>query len=140
MAAARAARGRSAIAPARTLKPVRFAHASERFLAGILDFYGIVWEYEPVEFALDWDEEGRPTAGFRPDFYLPGYGLFLELTTLRQRLVTKKNAKLRRLCELHPDLNIRILYRRDCASLELKAVLNAVEPAHRNDLPSTMAG
>ena len=109
-------------------------------MAGILDFYGIAWEYEPVEFALDWDEQGRPIAGFRPDFYLPEYGLFLELTTLRQRLVTKKNAKLRRLCELHPDLNIRILYRRDCASLELKAVLNAVEPARRNHLPSTMAG
>jgi hypothetical protein len=119
---------------------VRFAHSSERFLAEMLDFYGIDWVYEPVEFALDWDAEGRPTAGFRPDFYLPDHDLYLELTTLRQRLVTKKNAKVRRLCELHPGLNIRILYRKDCASLELKAVLNAVGPTGRATLPSTMAG
>ncbi|MGB9111932.1 MAG: hypothetical protein WCF24_04305 [Acidimicrobiales bacterium] len=119
---------------------MRFAHASERLLAEMLDFYGIAWDYEPVEFALDWDAEGRPVSGFRPDFYLPEHGLFLELTTLRQRLVTKKNAKLRRLCELHPELNIRILYRRDCASLELKALLGGFEPARSAHAPSTMAG
>ena len=116
---------------------MRFAHASERFLADVLDFYGIAWEYEPVEFVLSWDEEGRPTSGFRPDFYLSEYDLFLELTTLRQQLVTKKNAKVRRLCELHPSINIRMLYRRDCANLELKAILNARGPA---TLPSALAG
>jgi hypothetical protein len=119
---------------------VRFAHASERFLADVLDFYGIAWEYEPVEFTLEWDEQGRPTAAFRPDFYLPDHDLFLELTTLRQRLVTKKNSKLRRLCELYPELNVRILYRRDCASLELKAVLRAVGHDRSANVPSTMAG
>jgi len=120
---------------------VRFAHASERFLADMLDFYGVAWEYEPVEFVLSWDEEGRPASGFRPDFYLPEHDLFLELTTLRQDLVTKKNGKVRRLCELYPDLKIRMLYRRDCARLELKALLNAgdaLNPAEA--FPSTLTG
>ena len=120
---------------------MRFAHASERFLADMLDFYGVAWEYEPVEFVLSWDDSGRPTSGFRPDFYLPEHDLFLELTTLRQELVTKKNAKLRRLGELYPDLNIRMLYRRDCASLELKALLNAGDATQPSVLvPTAMTG
>ena len=90
---------------------------------------------------LSWDEGGRPTSGFRPDFYLPDYDLFLELTTLRQGLVTRKNAKLRRLCELYPDLNIRMLYRRDCANLALKAPPNGRgDPDAKGTFPSTMAG
>ena len=45
---------------------VRFAHESEQRFARILDFYGVEWEYEPVEFALDWDADGRPTVGLPP--------------------------------------------------------------------------
>lgn len=101
----------------------RFAHESERRLAQLLDFYGIEWEYEPVEFVLDWDLEGRPTSAFRPDFYLPEHQLFLELTTLRQDLVTRKNAKVRRLAALHPEISVKILYRRDYANLMLKVRL-----------------
>ncbi len=120
---------------------MRFAHSSEQFLADLLDFYGVAWEYEPVEFVLTWDEEGKPTSGFRPDFFLPEYDLFLELTTMRQGLVTKKNAKVRRLGELYPELNIRMLYRRDCATLELKALLNAQGAAASSPTwPSAMAG
>jgi hypothetical protein len=99
---------------------VRFAHRSERQLASLLDFYGIAWEYEPVEFALSWDERGEPTSGFRPDFYLPAYGTFLELTTLRQENVTKKNRKLHRLAELYPEVRVKIIYRRDFRRLALR--------------------
>jgi hypothetical protein len=60
---------------------------------------------------------------------------------MRQELVTKKNAKLRRLVELYPDLNIRMLYRRDCARLELKALLAAGgAPGPSATYPYTMAG
>lgn len=104
---------------------VRFAHESEHRLAELLDFYGITWEYEPVEFILDWDETGRPSAAFRPDFYLPDHDLYLELTTLRQELVTRKNHKVRRLGELYPDIQVKILYRRDYANLVLKARLGS---------------
>ncbi len=98
----------------------RFAHESEHRFARILDFYGVLWEYEPVEFALDWDENRRPVSGFRPDFWLPEPGLFVELTTLNQRLVTKKNGKVRRLAELYPDVRVTLLYQRDTLDLLAK--------------------
>jgi hypothetical protein len=104
-----------------SLAPVkRFAHESEQRFARILDFYGVRWEYEPVEFALDWDEHGRPTAGFRPDFWLPQPGLFVEVTTLNQRLVTKKNGKVRRMGQLYPDVRVTVLYQRDTLALLAK--------------------
>ncbi|MDP8987794.1 MAG: hypothetical protein M3N11_05535 [Actinomycetota bacterium] len=94
-----------------------FAHESERRFAALLDFYGIEWQYEPRTFVLDHDPEGRPTRAFCPDFFLPAYDLFIELTTLSQKLITRKNAKVRRLRELHPDVSIKVLYRRDYLSL-----------------------
>jgi hypothetical protein len=98
----------------------RFAHESERRFARVLDFYDVSWEYEPVEFSLQWDEDGRTTIGFRPDFWLPDLGLFVELTTLNQRHVTKKNRKVRRMGELYPDVRIKILYQRDTLALLAK--------------------
>lgn len=110
-----------------SVRPVRkgsmtpkFAHESEAQFAELLDFYGVDWEYEPVEFVLDWDAKGRPRSAFRPDFYLPEHGCFVELTTLSQRLVTKKNAKVRRLRELHPDVEVKLLYQRDYQALLAK--------------------
>jgi hypoxanthine phosphoribosyltransferase len=94
-----------------------FAHDSERQFAELLDFYGVRWEYEPVEFVLDWREDGTPSKAFRPDFYLADHGCFIELTTLNQKLVTKKNAKLRRLRELYPSVEVKLLYQRDYLAL-----------------------
>ncbi len=96
---------------------VRFAHPSERLFATLLDLLGEQWLYEPVEFPLEWDELGSPVAGFRPDFYLPGPGLFIELTTADQRLVTRKNRKVRRMRALYPEVPIRVVYQRDFMSL-----------------------
>jgi hypothetical protein len=99
---------------------IRFAHNSERQFAKLLDFYGIAWDYEPTEFTLEWNRDGEPTQAFRPDFYLPAYDLYIEITTLNQKLVTKKNRKVRRLRELHPHINIKILYQRDYLNLLVK--------------------
>jgi hypothetical protein len=96
---------------------VRFAHPSERLFAALLDLSGERWEYEPVEFPLEWDVYGSPVSGFRPDFYLPSRGVFIELTTADQRLVTRKNRKVRRMRELYPEVPIRVVYQRDFASL-----------------------
>jgi hypothetical protein len=96
---------------------VRFAHPSERLFAALLDLSGERWEYEPVEFPLEWDAHGTPVSGFRPDFYLPSRGVFIELTTADQRLVTRKNRKVRRMRELYPEVPIRVVYQRDFASL-----------------------
>jgi hypoxanthine-guanine phosphoribosyltransferase len=90
-----------------------FAHPAERDLAEILTRFGVRWAYEPTSFALDYGLDGRPSEMFTPDFYLPDERLYVELTTMRQRLVTRKNRKLRRLREVYPDIRIRILYRRD---------------------------
>jgi hypothetical protein len=110
----------SGVEPNQLHAVTRFAHESERRFARILDFYGVLWEYEPVEFALDWSDSGRPTSGFRPDFWLPEPGLFVELTTLNQRLVTKKNGKVRRMAQLYPDVRITVLYQRDTLALLAK--------------------
>jgi hypoxanthine phosphoribosyltransferase len=90
-----------------------FAHPSEKDFASVLDFYRIKWEYEPRSFPIEWDKEGRVVEEFTPDFYLPELGTYIELTTLKQKLVTKKNRKLRRLRELYPNVNVRIFYGRD---------------------------
>ncbi len=96
---------------------MRFAHDSERLFAELLDYYDVPWEYEPVEFVLAWGPDGHPTSAFRPDFFLSEHGLFFELTTLRQELVTVKNRKLRQMAELYPEVQVRVLYRRDVLSL-----------------------
>lgn len=89
-------------------------------MSRILDFYGVRWEYEPHTFPILWNLDGAVVESFSPDFYLPDLDLYLELTTLRQKLVRKKNRKLRRLRELYPDLNIKLFYARDFRALMLK--------------------
>ena len=97
-----------------------FAHVSEAEIARLLDFYHVQWEYEPTSFPLDWHEDGRPKSYFTPDFYLPDYDLYLEVTTVRPSLTNKKNRKVRQLKELYPDINIKLLALRDVEALMLK--------------------
>jgi hypothetical protein len=106
-------------APAASVPPP-FAHASEAEMSRILDFYGVRWEYEPHTFPILWNLDGAVVESFTPDFYLPDLDLYLEMTTLRQKLVRKKNRKLRRLRELYPDIRIKLFYARDFRALMLK--------------------
>ena len=99
---------------------MRFAHNSELQFAKLLDFYNIAWEYEPRTFTLERNRDGKPAQAFTPDFYLPAYDLYIEITTLNQKLVTKKNKKARRLREQYPDVEIRVLYQRDYLQLLVK--------------------
>jgi hypoxanthine phosphoribosyltransferase len=96
---------------------VRFAHPSERLFAALLDGAGLRWSYEPVEFPLRWEADGSPSGGFRPDFWLPDLRCFVELTTADQRLVTRKNAKIRRMRELYPEVEVVVVYQRDFRAL-----------------------
>src|SRR5215217_3969721 len=91
----------------------RFAHPAEVELARLLTFYGLRWAYEPTTFAVRWGRDGRPVAFVTPDFFLPDHDLYLELTTMRQRLVTRKNRKFRLLRETYPNVRVRLLYLRD---------------------------
>jgi hypoxanthine phosphoribosyltransferase len=97
-----------------------FAHASEAELARILDFYDVRWVYEPHTFPILWSLDGAVIESFSPDFFLPDLDLYIELTTLKQSLVRKKNRKLRRLRELYPDIRIKLFYARDFRQLMLK--------------------
>jgi hypothetical protein len=99
---------------------VRFAHRSEQEFARILDFYQIAWLYEPRSFDIAWDKSGAPVQKFTPDFYLPDYQQYIEITTLNQKLVTKKNKKIRRLKELYPEVKCKIFYQKDYRNLLLK--------------------
>jgi hypothetical protein len=98
----------------------RFAHASEAELARILDFYQVHWRYEPDVFPISWNSSGAVVESFAPDFYLPEIDIYLELTTLKQTLVRRKNRKLRWLRLLYPEIRIKLLYARDFRALMVK--------------------
>ena len=91
----------------------RFANRAELECAKLLDYYGVPWDYEPRTFVLATDEEGRVTEAFTPDFYLPEQDLYLEVTVMKQVLVTRKNRKLRKLRECYPEVNAKLFYKRD---------------------------
>ena len=94
-------------------EPPRFANPAELEYAKILDWYGIPWLYEPTTFVLERDDEGRVTEAFSPDFYLPDQDLYLEVTVMKQSLVTRKNRKLRKLRQQYPEVRIKLFYERD---------------------------
>lgn len=103
-----------------TKKPLAFVQPAEEMFARIMDYYGVAWKYEPKTFELEWDEQGRVTLAFTPDFFLPDQNLYIELTTLRPNLSAKKNKKMRLMQELYPDVNIKLMKRRDLRDLMVK--------------------
>jgi len=103
----------------------RLVNPSEIEFARLLDYYRIDWTYEPRSFPLRWDEQGRVLEAFAPDFYLPQEDLFIELTTMRQSLVNRKNRKLRLLRELYPEVNVKLIYRGDYEALLAKYGIDA---------------
>ena len=101
----------------RGAEPPRFANRAELECAKVLDYYGVPWDYEPTTFVLERDPDGRTVEAFTPDFYLPEQDLYLEITVMKQALVTRKNRKLRRLRELYPDVQAKLFYKRDIERL-----------------------
>ena len=97
-----------------------FGHPSEEVFANLLDFYRIAWEYEPRSFPLQWDKDGKVQEAFTPDFYLPEFDLYVELTTMKQANVTKKNRKIRLLRTIYPHVNIQVFYQKDVQDLVIK--------------------
>lgn len=97
-----------------------FVNSAEAEFANLLDYYGIEWQYEPRTFDLEWDADGNVTQAFSPDFYLPGQDLYIELTTLRPKLASFKNRKIRRMQELYPDINVKLFKRGDIRRLMTK--------------------
>lgn len=106
--------------------PAPFAHPAEAEFAAFLDFFRIRWRYEPKSFPLRW-RDGRIAEMFTPDFYLPEQDLFVELTTMRQALVTRKHRKVRRLHELYPNVNVVLMHRKAFHELLARFGYGAVE-------------
>ena len=115
----------------------KFANETEEAFAQLLDYYHIRWAYEPTTFPLAFNEEGMVSEAFAPDFYLTDYDTYIELTTLRQSLVTKKNRKLRRLKEVYPSVNVRLFYRKDYEQLLLKYGVLRRDADHPNSVRKT---
>lgn len=103
-----------------SLKRPAFNHPSEQIFANLLDFYRISWDYEPRSFPLQWDKDGRVTEAFTPDFYLHEFDLYVELTTMKQTLVTRKNRKIKMLRAVYPHINIQVFYQKDFQDLVFK--------------------
>ncbi|HTS78298.1 MAG TPA: hypothetical protein VMG40_18960 [Bryobacteraceae bacterium] len=118
---------RHGIAPAAraSIRKAQFGHPSEELFANLLDFYRIRWEYEPRSFPLQWDKDGNVMEAFTPDFYLPEFDLYVELTTMKQALVTRKNRKIKLLRAIYPHINIQVFYQKDFQDLVFKYGLKA---------------
>ena len=101
----------------RGTEPPRFATQAELECAKVLDYYGVPWLYEPTTFVLEQAEDGRVTEAFSPDFYLPEQDLYIEITVMKQSLVTRKNRKLRKLRARYPDVKVKLFYERDLERL-----------------------
>ena len=108
-------------------EPPQFQNEAELECAKILDYYAVPWAYEPRTFVLEEGEDGRISEAFTPDFYLPEQDLYLEITTMKQSLVTRKNRKIRLLREIYPQVNIQVFYQKDLQDLVLKYGLAAKE-------------
>ena len=122
-ASASGAGGRRGAEPSTRAAPARAGPLRAQLRAAVREaarLLRIAWEYEPRTFTLERDRDGNPAQAFTPDFYLPAYDLYIEITTLNQKLVTKKNRKARRLRELYPDVQIKVLYQRDYLHLLVK--------------------
>ena len=98
-------------------EPPRFANEVELECAKVLDYYGVPWEYEPRTFVLERDEQGRTVEAFTPDFYLPEQDLYVEITVMKQSLVTRKNRKLRKVRARYPEVKVKLFYKRDVERL-----------------------
>ncbi|MFQ6019168.1 MAG: hypoxanthine phosphoribosyltransferase [Dehalococcoidia bacterium] len=111
----------------------RFAHPSEAEFAAVLDFYGIQWDYEPRSFPLRW-EGGHIAEAFTPDFFLPDLNLYVEVTTLKTGLTADKNRKVRLLKQLYPEVNVKLLKKRDLLRLLTKYGYGPLAPEEVPDI------
>ena len=110
-----------------------FANGPSSSAPSVLDYYGVPWEYEPRTFVLEEDEDGRVAEAFTPDFYLPEQDLYVEITVMKQSLVTRKNRKLRKLRERYPDVNVKLFYKRDIERLAERYRLDLASSSGRTD-------
>lgn len=91
----------------------RFAHRSEADFAKLFDFFKVAWRYEPHSFPIVWDGDGNVVESFTPDFYLPEFDLYVEVTTAAARFRTRKNRKMRLLRASYPQIKVKLFAKRE---------------------------
>jgi hypothetical protein len=96
-----------------------FVTPEEERFERMLRKHSIPWEYEShlITFALD-PKIGVADAGFNPDFYLPEWDIYVELTGGGAASMRKKRSKIRRAVDLYPYLRIRLLDEGDVSLME----------------------
>lgn len=110
--------------------PASFVTETEAAFAQLLDILEVRWEYEPHEFVLEESAEGRTKTAFRPDFYLPEHGLFIEVTAAKS--LYRKRRKIRQLREISPETRVALVcFRdRDKTRKHLRVVFQESEDSH----------
>ncbi len=87
---------------------MNFAHQSEKIFSQHLDLFNIKWIYEPKSFPLKWGS-GAIKMMFTPDFYLPEMDIYVEITTMHQKLITKKQKKIKLARKLYPMCTFKLI-------------------------------
>jgi len=113
----------------------RFAHPAESDIAAWLNHNHVPWQYEPTSFPLSVDGNGHLLRSFTPDFYLPDDHTYIEMTTMRQALVTRKNQKFRQMREQYPETSVRLLYRKDVELIQAWYLKPPADRIAKSDRP-----
>lgn len=105
-----------------------FAHYSEKLFAEHLNLFDINWIYEPKSFPLKWGS-GAIKMMFTPDFYLPEYNTYIEITTMDQKLITKKQKKIKLARKLYPQTSFKLINEKEFYNFLTKDKEHSVKEA-----------
>ena len=105
-----------------------FAHYSEKLFAEHLNLFDINWIYEPKSFPLKWGS-GAIKMMFTPDFYLPEYNTYIEITTMDQKLITKKQKKIKLARILYPQTSFKLINEKEFYNFLTKDKEHSVKEA-----------
>ena len=107
---------------------MKFAHPSEKLFSEHLDLFDIPWVYEPTSFPLKWGN-GSIKKMFTPDFYLPSLNTYIEITTMSQKLITKKSNKIKLAKKLYPNKRFKLINEKEFNDFLTKDNKNLVQEA-----------
>tara|TARA_B100000427_G_scaffold227774_1_gene191212 strand:- start:301 stop:633 length:333 start_codon:yes stop_codon:yes gene_type:complete len=107
---------------------MKFAHPSEQLFTEHLDLFDIPWIYEPTSFPLKWGS-GAIKKMFTPDFYLPTLKTYIEITTMNQKLITKKSNKIKLASKLYPDKTFKLINEKEFYNFLNKDSKNLIQEA-----------
>jgi len=66
---------------------------------------------------------------FTPDFYLPEYNTYIEITTMDQKLITKKQKKIKLARKLYPQTSFKLINEKEFYNFLTKDKEHSVKEA-----------